>query len=228
MASKGSSRHIKSLASSRYASIERKAHGRYMTKPGPGRHTLDSCIALSLAVRRSGHALTALDSDRVIKLGHITVNGRTVKEPKYPVGLGDSIGITPEGVRLHMGINERGQLELKEASKEELAKRTCKVVGKYKTDGNALFIRLHDGTNVKSTQEINVNDSVLISAANKIEKVLPLKKEAKCLVIDGVHVGTSGTISELKAGHMHKSQSAVIESQKGRFETLVRNLMVIS
>ena len=41
---------------------------------------------------------------------------------------------------------------------------------------------------------MNVNDSIMLDSKNAVEKVLPLKKGSSCLVIEGVHVGTSGKI----------------------------------
>ena len=229
MASKGSTRHIKSLATSKFAAIERKAHGKYMMKPAAGRHSLDKSLPLSIILTKTASVDTMGDARRSIHAGQVTVNGKVVREVKYPVGLNDVVSVVPSDKHTHVGINGRGQITLIDAKKAEASKRVCKVVGKYKSAKNQIMIRLHDGTNLRHKGEVNVNDSVVLGAKNAVEKVLPLKKGSSCLVVDGVHVGSSGKIVEIKAGNMHKSASAVIASgESSNFETLVKNLMVIS
>jgi small subunit ribosomal protein S4e len=230
MAEKGNNRHIKSLASSKFAAIERKAHGRYMMKPAAGRHILEKAIPLALILTKFAFTETTSDSKTAILSGLVTVNGKTIREPKYPVGLNDVVGVTPTDKFVSVGINERGQSDIKEIKKADVKGRICRVIGKYKAEKNSIRIRLHDGTDIASKPEVMVNDSIILDSKNKVEKVLPLKKGSTCLVIDGVHVGTKGKISELKGGNMHRPPSAVIEGEgkKGNFETLVKNLMVIA
>lgn len=230
MGGKGNSRHLKSLATSRYAAIHKKAHGKYFMKPGVGRHSLDRSVPLSEILQKAGSTRDAVESKRAITMDCITVNGRVVKEPKYPVGLNDVVGIIPSNKQLQIGINERGQIEIKEIPKGEKTERICKVVGKYLSVDRKMVIRLHDGANFPmGSAKINVNDSVVINEKNAIGRVLPMAKASACLVIDGVHVGTRGKILDIKGGNMHKSASAVIARENGEsFETLVKNLMVIS
>jgi small subunit ribosomal protein S4e len=229
MASKGSTRHIKSLATSKFAAIERKAHGKYMMKPAAGRHTLGKSLPLSIILTKGAAADRMGDAKKSIHAGHVMVNGNVVRSVKYPVGLNDVVEIVPSGKYLHIGINERGQMAMTDTKKGEVSKRVCKVIGKYKSEKNQVMIRLHDGTNLKLKGDVKVNDSIMLDSKNEIEKVLPLKKGSSCLVIEGVHVGTKGKITELKEGNMHKSASAVIVSgENSNFETLVKNLMVIS
>ncbi len=229
MAGKGNSRHMKSLTTSRYASIQRKAHGKYLMKPAAGRHHLQDCIPLALLLLKGSFVDKTEDAKRSLRLGQVTVNGKTVREPKYPVGLGDVVDVIPAKRSLQLGINQRGQISIADSERGKHARRVCKIVGKYTTRKNVTMVRLHDGANLDVKAAVKVNDSVLLDSKNAIEKILPLKEGANCLIINGVHVGARGSIAELKGGHMHKSASAVINSEKGeRIETLVKNLMVIS
>jgi ribosomal protein S4E len=56
-----------------------------------------------------------------------------------------------------------------------------------------------------------------------------MKPESKCIIIDGVHVGASGIIQEIKQGSMHSPKSVMVKGSDGSsFETLAKNIMVIN
>lgn len=218
MAGKGNSRYMKRLNSPEFFGIHRKTRA-YITKPNAGRHRLGRCIALSLAARKLGAAKTTGEADRSIRSGSFKVNGKVVKEPKYPVGIGDIIENGGESHRLW--INEQGKATFQPKPGEQL----YKVVGKYKGSKNKLMLRLHDGSVTEAKSGISVNDSVTLKDG-KIDKTLKLAAGARCAVVDGVHVGAEGTVVNLVEGTMHRSRSLVVESGASKFETLVQNVMV--
>jgi small subunit ribosomal protein S4e len=222
MANKGSSGYIKRLNAPKYFAIHRKEFA-YVIKQNPGRHTLQKSLALTVLLNKMDLAETRSDANRIIKSGLVNVNGKIIKEPRFPVGLNDAVTVGTESYVI--GINERGQIQV---SKREKAKeQVYKVIGKYKDKKNQLMLRLHDGSAVKGRQDINVYDSVVLSEY-KISKLIKLGSGSKCEIIDGVHVGTFGTIKEIKAGNMHKEKSVTVEPHKGeKFETLVRNIIVV-
>lgn len=225
MANKGSSKHMKSLTTSRYYSVHRK-ESVYVAKPSAGRHTLGSSIPLVALAVKVGLSESNHGASRMIKRKELLVNGTAVRDPTYPVGLGDVI----EGVQgkksYEVGINERGQATIKESGRRD-RERICKIVQKYKTGKNTLMIRLHDGTVLKSGKDTDTNDSVVIEN-NEIKKVLKLGGGCKCFVIDGIHVGTSGTVKEIHPGTATSKAYVTIEhGGAGGFDTLLRNIMVV-
>ncbi len=223
MANKGSSGYIKRLNAPKYFAIHRKEFA-YVIKQNPGRHSLQNSVALTLIVGKLGLAATRFESNRIIKDGLVNVNGNVVKEPKFPVGLNDMITINSENYVI--GISERGQIQINRKEKGS-SEQVYKVVGKYKDKKNQLMLRLHDGSIIKSKNDVNVYDSVVLSG-RKISKVLKLDSGARCEIIDGVHVGKYGKISEIRAGNMHKNKSIIIEPHKGeKFETVVTNIIVV-
>lgn len=222
MANKGSSGYIKRLYAPRFFAIHRKEHA-YVVKQNPGRHSLQKSVALSLLVSKLNLSSTMQEANRIIKGGLVKVNGNVVKDPKFPVGLNDAIGVGPDAYTI--GINERGQIQI--GSGEKDGAQVYKVVGKYKDRGNQIMLRLHDGRAIRGKLDVKVNDSVMLSGKD-LSKVLKLDKGAKCKIIDGVHVGMFGTIKETIKGNMHKQQSVKVEQKNGEsFETLVRNIIVV-
>lgn len=219
MAEKGNSRYMKRLSTPMFFGLARKRI-RYTTKPNPGRHMLERCVSLSLAVKMIGDAHTTSESDKAIKSGEVKVNGRVIFEPKYPVGLSDTV--TAGGKSSKIWINAQGKISLSES-----ASRVYKIVGKYVAPGGKQMMRLHDGRILPATGKAAVNDSVVVKDG-KVEKELALHDGAACEIIEGVHVGTKGKVVQLNKGTMHKPRTAVIEGKDGRFETPVKNIMVVS
>jgi small subunit ribosomal protein S4e len=222
MANKGSSGHIKRLNAPKYFAIHRKEH-KYVVKQNPGRHTLSKSVALALIIRKLNFGSTRFESDKIIKGGSTSVNGKVIKEPKYPVGLNDSVMIGNDAYII--GINKNGQIEI--SKKEKSNNQIYKIVGKYKEKGNKIMLRLHDGRTISALDNADVNDSVIVADGN-ISKVLKLDSGSRCEVIDGVHVGTLGTIREISKGGIHKQKSVMIEESEGeKFETLVKNIIIV-
>lgn len=225
MARKGNKRHVKSLAAPKYFAVHRKEFD-YVRKPNAGRHNMQRSVALSYALKQLGHVSTTAEADRAIKAGSIEVNGRVVREPKYPVGFSDVVSAGPDKLSKKLGINKLGKMVFEDVSKGEASDtNTYKVVGKYKARNGKLMLRLHDGRNVEAAAY--TNDSVVLKAG-KVEKVLKLESGAKCFVIDGVHVGTYGKVSQLNKGDRKRDASVIIEPDSGeKFETLVKNIMIV-
>lgn len=220
MANKGGSGYIKRLNAPKYFSVHRKEHA-YVIKQNPGRHTLQKSIALTLVLDKLELAANRSESAKIIKSSLVSVNGKVVKDPKFPVGLNDIVQIGPD--KYMLSVNERGQILIEKGRIGQV----YKVVGKYKYKDNSTMVRLHDGSIRKSTNDVKVNDSVSVSE-NKISKVIKLDKGSKCQIIDGVHVGKAGKITDIREGNIHKQKSVVVEQMNGEsFETLVKNIIIV-
>lgn len=223
MANKGGSGYIKRLNAPKYFAIHRKEFA-YVIRQNPGRHTLQKSLALTVLLNKLDLAETRTEANTIIKSGLVSVNGKVVKEPKFPVGLSDAIAVGSE--TYIVGINERGQIHMDKKGKGQ-KDQVYKVIGKYKDKKNRLMLMLHDGSIVNGKAEINVYDSVVLSDSG-VSKVVKLGPGSKCEVIDGVHVGVLGTVKEINKGNMHKEKSVIVEPHKGeKFETLVKNIIVV-
>ncbi len=228
MAKKGNVRHIKSMNAPDYYGIPKKEN-KYVIKPAAGRHNASTSIALLLGIKKIGKAKTSREALKVIKGGLITVNGRVIKDVKYPIGFGDVIGTADGKLAKYASINRQAQIVFENIEGKDRQLR-YKVINKYKSSNGAIMARLHDGRTLKleSAKDAKIGDSIELSKEGKIIKVLHVGKGAECFVIDGVHVGETGRITEITPGTMHISASAQIEQESGtKFETLLKNLIVI-
>lgn len=226
MANKGKSRHIKRLNAPTYFAVHKKEHV-YAIKPNPGRHTLEKSVPLGMIVRRMEIAANASEARSVLKNGGVKVNGKVVQAVKYPLGLGDTLELVASKEYYRIGIDRLAKVSVERIEKPDYDSKLYKVTGKYKTKGNRLMLRLHDGTVIAGKADVKVNDSVVLDAKGGVSKVMALNKGAACEVIDGVHIGAEGKIASISAGTMHKQAYVTIEPKKGEgFETLVGNIMV--
>ncbi len=227
MAKKGNVRHIKSLSAPSYLNIHRKEN-KYTAKPMPGRHSLERGIPLISFARKIGVSNSSRYIKRVIKRGGISVNGKTIKQTHYALGLNDNIEMKDAGKSYIIGINKGAQIDIREGNGNQ--GRVCKVVQKYKTKGNKIMIRLHDGEVFKANDNgIGVNDSILIKGTDaSAGKVLKLDVGRRCLVIDGIHVGALGVVESIQKGSAISKATARIKSESGaNFDTMLDNIMVV-
>lgn len=170
MAKKGNSGHIKRLNAPKYFAIHRKEH-KYTIKQNPGRHSLDRSVALTFLIGKLGITTTRKDADRIIKDGAVSINGKAIRDPKYPVGLHDVLEVGSE--RQMIGINDKGQIHFK---KDEKTSQVYKIVGKYKYRKGGIMLRLHDGTALAGSEDAKVDDSVMLSGG-KLSKLIKLGSE---------------------------------------------------
>lgn len=217
---------MKSLAAPKYFGISRKGHV-YVGKPNPGRHSLDRCVSLALALKKTNVAASTTEAMKVITTGNVLVNNKSIREWKYPVGLNDIIELKGSGIAFKVGIDDHARITFEEDKKPNYNAQLYRVIGKYKTTKGEIMLRLHDGSIAKGKNEIKVNDSVVLDSKRAVKDTLQLAAGAECLIISGVHVGTNGRVKSIRKGTEKQDPSAVIAPKEGEeFETIIENIMV--
>jgi len=225
MGNKGNNRHIKRLAAPRYLHIGKKVKP-YVVKPNSGRHTLRASISIAtVLVDKLGIAGNAKEAKRAIKSGNVEVNGRVIKDERYPLGFADIIHLKPSKESYRIGIGIRGTVSVdKEEGKHE--EQVFKVIGKFIAKGNKEKIRLHNGNILPSIKDVKVNDSVKLKDG-KVSAVLKMQKGARCVILNGIHASESGVISDIKQGTALRAATVEIEGDGVKTETLLDNVIVV-
>jgi len=227
----GGSRHLKSLAAPEFWPILRKEY-KWTVKPSPGPHPLERCLPLLILVRDIfKYAKTGKEARRLIGEGHFKVDGRVVRNYKFPVGLMDVIEIT--------GVNEIYRIlptPVKvlwpyKIPREEAELKPCQIINKTTVKGGHIQLNLHDGRNVivKVADPRNpVEDiyetlgTVVISLRdNAIVNYIPLKEGVIAIVYGGRNVGRVGRIVEIIPSALKRRKYIVtLEDNAGRrFQT---------
>ncbi len=224
MASKGNTRHIRRLASTRYMKIGRKT-SKYVSKPMAGRHRGDSSIALITVLKEKIMKSTTREIKYLLNKGAVEVNGKVVRIERYPVGFGDLIYLKPSGETYKVTSGKNGAFAIEK--EEKAGKQLFRVIGKHTVRGGKVAVRIHDGRifNYKDNK-IKVNDSVVLGK-NGIDKIIAMEKGKECYVMNGTHATEKGEIVEINKGTALRDATVKIKGSNGEFETLLRNVMVV-
>ncbi len=226
MANKGANRHMKRIAAPKYQKIMRRL-SKYVVKPGAGKHRVEESIALLTVLKEKLNlARNSAEARRILNRGLVEVDGKVIKEEKYPIGFGDIIHLKPTDDYYRVGMGKYNTFTLDKISKEESSKNMYKVVGKYIAKGNKAMLRLHNGNAIKMEKDAKVGDSVIIENG-KIEEVLKFKEGAKCLVINGVHASAQGVIKSITPSSSRREKIVEVEGDGSSFQTTANNIMVV-
>ena len=146
MAKMGSRKHLKRYKAPKTWPIHPK-EDTWTVKPSAGSHAIIDAIPLTLVIRDILKlADNAREAKRIINSGNVLVDGRVVKDYKFPVGLMDIIEIPKTGESYRVLLDRKGRLQLDLI--EENDSKLCKIVNKTTIKGWKTQLYLHDGNNV--------------------------------------------------------------------------------
>src|SRR5271157_5775218 len=181
MAHKGNERHMKRLNAPLFQDIHRKEQ-KYVIRPRAGRHALSRAVPIALMLEKISSVVSMREAKSILSRGSVLVNGKTIKDCKYAVGLNDIIEVPSAGVGYRIDIDKQGHIAAVKTEKKESA-NLYKVLGKYKASGGKLMLRLHDGSVINGKADISVSDSVIVDNSRKIVSHLKMDAGAHCKVI---------------------------------------------
>ncbi|MCX6776654.1 MAG: 30S ribosomal protein S4e [Candidatus Micrarchaeota archaeon] len=228
MARKGGSSHMKRIASPRYVPLARKLNV-WITKPSPGPHALNSSVSLGAVVR---DILKVADSTRetkkILMEGNILVDGRAVRDKKFPVGLMDVISLPNLKKNYWVGVDSKARLKLFEVGEEYSKFKLCRVEGKRSIPGGTFQIALHDGRTLIGDKGFKIGDSIKLSVPEqKVISVMKLEPNANCIITSGKHAGELAIADELYHKKGARRAEAKLHSDSESFITVRDYLFVV-
>ncbi len=169
-----------------------------------GAHKKKESLPLSI-VARDIFKLCEIGKEarKIVNNKNFFVDGREIKDPKFPVGLMDVLTIRKgktENEYYRVLPTKKG-FDFKKLSDKEANTKYCKIVGK-KLLKLGLQINLHDGRNLLLKKEekdkYNTGDTIQLNLkTKKIEKNLPYKEKADVLIVKGRNRGIRGKLEEI-------------------------------
>ncbi|HLC31247.1 MAG TPA: hypothetical protein VJK51_01130 [Candidatus Nanoarchaeia archaeon] len=138
-------------------------------------------------------ARTAREVNEMIKQKLLKINGRVVYHPNESVKL---FYLLEAGKTYSLQLLPTGKFGFIET--KDTTHRLVKVIGKKKITGNKTQLHLHDGTNLISTDKINIGDSLYIDLSSKIKKHLPLEKGKSIFIIAGKYQGNTAKVETVE------------------------------
>ncbi len=221
MAKMGSRKHLKRYKAPKSWPIHPK-EDTWTVKPSAGSHAIIDSIPLTLVIRDILKlADNAREAKRIINSGNVLVDGRIVKDYKFPVGFMDIVEIPKTGESYRVLLDRKGRLQLD--SIDDNNSKLCKIVNKTTIKGGKTQLNLHDGKNVIIDEDdYSVGDVISLKVPEQeINEAFALAEGATVLVTGGKHTGELGTVTEIIENQSSNPNTIIIQnSAKDDFLTL--------
>lgn len=217
----------KRLMISRSVKIPRKTFF-WGASPRAGKHNRKDSMAILTALR---DYLKVGDKEReitrILVNGLVKVDGRIVKDRRYPVGFMDLITLDQIGKSFRVLYDRKGGLVLGEESKENSDKKLMKVMDKSTVKGGKTQLSFHDGQTVLSeNKEVKPGDVALVTLPDKkIQEVMKLQPGNKVFLTGGSHAGNVATIKKIEI--KESSHKNLIHFEEG-YSTITDYAFVVS
>jgi small subunit ribosomal protein S4e len=217
--------HQKRLSAPKTLKIPRKTD-KWVIKTSPGPHDGRAMPLLILVRDFLGLADTGREARRIISAGKILVDGRVVKNYKFPVGLFDVVTIPEIEKSYRIVFDERGRYIPKET--EEADKKIYKVIGKTLLKGGKIQLNLFDGTNILGSNEISTKDTLVLKIPEKeILNHIRFEEGALVMIIGGTHAGEIGRIKEYKVVRGSAPNLVTVEGETRDITTIEDYIFVV-
>lgn len=205
-----------------------KKDKRYVVRTEPGPHPKSNSYPLLVLLR---DVLKVAKTNKVITQvlldGKITVDGKVVKSPRFPIGLMDVVEI-PSISKAFRIVPYRGGLEAVEIDGSEKTLKLCMVKRKSTLRGTKLAYGLHDGR-VITPQGVKLGrgDSCTIKLpGQEFQSSFELEKNSFALLTNGEKSGEVVTIEDLKSGTFSRGAMASVKHSDGTISELSTEILM--
>ncbi|ADL18633.1 30S ribosomal protein S4e [Acidilobus saccharovorans 345-15] len=238
MARMGGSRHLKALSAPSVQRIPRKVRP-WTVKPSPGPHPADRSLPLLIVIRDLlKYAETAREATKIISSGQVKVDGKVVRDYKFPIGVMDIVELPSLNLYYRVVPDPTGTLRLVPISKEEASLKLLRIEGVTTLKGGHFQVHLSDGRNVL----VRVEDSrkpgqlpykpldslVLNVPEGTVKDHIEFKEGSLALVVWGRNMGKLGKIVSVTRGWgWDRSVASLQDSAGNSFETSLSNIYVV-
>ncbi|MFW9908289.1 MAG: 30S ribosomal protein S4e [Candidatus Thorarchaeota archaeon] len=234
MARRGQKKHLKRMPAPKHWPIMRK-HGKFTTKPIPGPHGKEDCLTLAILLREIlGRAENMREVKAILSVGDVTVDGRTRKDPRFPVGLMDVIEIKSSGDRFRLLPKRKGGLRLVSIDEAETKFKLGRIQKKQMVQGGKVQLTLHDGRSIllpdgaKPSEYTTLDTLVLSVPEQKLMDTISLEKGSHVVITQGRNIGIEGKVVAIeKRIGTHASTVTVEDPQGTKFETALEYVFVL-
>ena len=194
-------RHLRRISAPRTWPIPRKG-SYWVVKPSPGPWRIDLGMPLILWIRDYlKYAKTAREVRYILVNKKVYLNGKPVKDPKFPAGLFDVISFPDLGENYRVIMDSKGRLQLKLIDEKEANLKITKIIRKQIVKKGKVQVTGFDGRNflLDDPKSIKTGDSLLIGLPDQeiIEKI-PMEENTLLFFYYGAKVGTLGRLKEVK------------------------------
>lgn len=228
MAKKGGDTRVKRQMAPVFWDIRRK-ESQFVLSVKSGCHSKDRAYPLGIVLRDVLKlAGTMHEAERIVNTRKVKIDGITVKDVNFAVGLMDVIEFVSAGQSYRLVPKNSELLVPLSISDEEKTQKLVKVTKKITIRGNKLQYSFHDGKTLISDQKFLVGDSCLLQIPDtKINKHIKFAKDCIVLVTRGENAGSIGKVDDIKDGIFSLPKRALISFSDRSIELPVELVMAI-
>ena len=173
----------------------------FVVRPNPGAHPMEFGIPIALLLRQLGYAKTAREIKKILNTKEILIDGRRVKDHRFPVGFMDvlSIPVTKENFRIILDYKGRLKL-LPIKNTAEAGLKLCRINGKKVIKKGKTQLNLSGNRNLLvEKSEYTPGDSLLIEIpSQKIVQHIKLENGSLIFITGGMHISSKGTVESVE------------------------------
>ncbi len=229
MAKRGSTKHLKRIASPKAIPVHDRKDRTWMTRHMPGPHPKRKSIPLGVLLRDVLKLATTLrEVRRILARRLVLIDGKPRTDEKFPVGFMDVVSMPKAEKHFRMVVGAKGRVVPIEIGKGEAATKLLKVTGKHTIRGGKLSVTFHDGRNMLSDNHLKVGDTVMVSLPEaKMKSHLKRDKGSRCLVMEGKHAGSMVELKDIIERKGGKPSEARVQGKDEEFITVAKYLFVV-
>ncbi|MCJ7488809.1 MAG: 30S ribosomal protein S4e [Thermoplasmata archaeon] len=219
-------KHMKRMTAPRSWAIPRKV-SHWVMRPRAGPHAKDVSMPLGMVLK---DMLKVCDNTReamlIIGGRQVAVDGRTVTDKKFPVGLMDVLTFQKTKESYRMLLDYKGRLRLVPIDDKEKGWKLARIDGKTVIKGGTTQLNLHDGRCILLPKDqYSTGDVLKIELpSQRIMKAFKLDKGSLALLTGGSHPGSLQTIEEYR---LRRGSGSNIVTFKEGFSTIKENVFVV-
>ena len=228
MGKKGGDTRVKRQMAPVFWDIRRKG-SQFVLSVKPGSHSKDRAYSLGIVLRDILKlADTMHEAEQILNTRKVKVDGITVKESNFAVGLMDVVELIPTGQSYRFVPKDSELLVPLGISDEEKTQKLVKVTNKKTIKENKIQYSFHDGKTLISDQKLMVGDSCLLQIPDtKISNHIKFAKGCMVLVTRGENAGNIGKVDDIKDGIFSLPKRVLISFSDRSVELPVQLVMAI-
>ena len=228
MAKKGGDKRLKRQLAPRFWQVNRKS-ARFILNTMPGPHTRKFSYPIGVVLRDLLHVCSNIrEVKRSLNKGLISVDGKMIHHPNFPIGLMDTLEIKPSNQFYRFVPSNGIPLYPIKINSDEKNLKLEKIKSKVTSKENLYQYCLHDGRTFLSKESYNVNDTCLIDLPKfGIKNYVPLKEGCTVIVTRGENAGNIGKVEEIKTGSFSLPKRVLVSIGEKTVELPIDIVMAI-
>jgi small subunit ribosomal protein S4e len=228
MAKKGGDKRLKRQLAPRFWQVNRKS-ARFILNTMPGPHTRKFSYPIGVVLRDLLHVCSNIrEVKRSLNKGLISVDGKMIRHPNFPIGLMDTLEIKPSNQSYRFVPSNGIPLFPIKINSDEKNLKLEKIKSKVTSKENLYQYCLHDGRTFLSKESYNVNDTCLIDLPKfGIKNHVQLKEGCTVIVTRGENAGNIGKVEEIKTGSFSLPKRVLVSMGEKTVELPIDIVMTI-